>query len=263
MPHELDLQHCLHLLAHLNLEFGWGLTLQAQQRYAEQIAETCADVPWPSDVELCRILAYYHADHQAVEALLDATHPDHVAHWAAWTQQALRWLIRRSAMSPVIDEGAVGLEDLAQEAMYDLWRGLRTYRYRSRLQTWAFTVISNCLIRYHRALQTEKRGAHLQTQSLDVLIAAGYPLHEHTAPSADEIALSHFLDTLLRQVLQQHADHRLTMIYQLWVCEEQSLRIIAEQLHLSAARAHSLLRQARALLRNELTSQNWIELGSH
>jgi len=263
MPHELDVQRCLHLLAQLNLELGWGLTPQAQQQYAERIAYTDADVPRLSDSELCRIFVYYHADHQLVDALLDATHPDHVAYWAQWTRQALRWLVSRSAASPVADEGAVDLEDLVQEALYDLWRGLRTYCYRSRFQTWAFTVISNCLIRYHRALQTGKRSAHPHAQSLDALIAAGHPPQGDTAPSADEVALSNILDTLLRQVLKQHPDQRLTTIYQLWACEEQSLRTIAEQLHLSATRVHTLLRQARALLRDELASQNWFELGSN
>jgi RNA polymerase sigma factor (sigma-70 family) len=260
MSHELDVQRCLHLLAQLSLELGWGLTLQTQQRYAEQIADTCEDVPRLSDSELCRILAYYHTDHQVVEALRDPTHPKHVAHWAAWTQQALRWLISRSAALPGIDEGAVSSEDLAQEALYDLWRGLPTYRYRSRFQTWAFTVIGNCLIRYHRALQTEKRGVSPQIQSLDALIATGKPLFDEVTPSPDEVALSNILDTLLRQVLKQHPDHRLTTIYQLWAYEEQPMRTIAEQLHLSATRVHSLLRRARTLLRDELTSQDWIIL---
>ncbi len=261
MQHEPKVQRCLHLLAQLNIELGWGLTLQAQQRYAEQIAKLCSDLSSPSDSELCRIVSYYHTEHQVVEALRDSTHPDHTTYWVEWTRQTLRWLIARSAVSLVIDEGAIDLDDLAQEALYDLWRGLGSYRYRSRFQTWAFTVISNCLIRACRASQTQKRGARPQTQSLDALIEAGHTLYDRTAPAPDELALSHTLDTLLQQTLTQHPDQRLTTIFQLWACEEQTLRTIGEQLNLSATRVHGLLHEALTLLRNELTSLDWIELG--
>jgi RNA polymerase sigma factor (sigma-70 family) len=204
------------------------------------------------------MLCYYHTEHQLVEALLDRSNPDHATHWTEWTQQALRWLKIKCA--PFLgDDGAISLDDLVQEAMIDLWRGLRTYRYRSRFQTWAFTVIANCLTRHYRTYQTKKRGAFPHTQSLDAMIAIGETLFDRATPAPDDVALSDGLAALLQQVLGQHPDVRLRAIFQLWAFEEQTLRAIGERLNLSATRVHGLLAQAITLLRQELASHDWVE----
>jgi RNA polymerase sigma factor (sigma-70 family) len=258
MEQSIVLQRCLDIIAQLDAEHGWGLTPQARQGYAQRITALCAGASNVSDAELSRMLRYYHTEHQLVEALLDRANPDHATRWTEWTQQALRWLKIKCASFAGYDS-AISLEDLVQEAMADLWRGLRTYRYRSRFQTWAFTVIANCLVRHYRTYQTQKRGAFPQTHSLDAMIAVGETLFDRVTPAPDDVALSDGLAALLQQVLRQHPDVRLRAIFQLWAFEEQTLRAIGEQLNLSATRVHGLLTQALTLLRRELATHDWVE----
>src|SRR5690348_13078015 len=123
MPEDGDIQRYLGIVAELDIEQGWGLMPWEQQRYAERCAAYYLDIASTSAAQLRTMLCYYHTEHTLVEALTDASHPEHAARWSEWTQQALRLLTAKCAGSLPIDVAAASLEDLAQDAMYDLWRG--------------------------------------------------------------------------------------------------------------------------------------------
>jgi RNA polymerase sigma factor (sigma-70 family) len=252
-------QDCLGLVARLDAERGWELSQREQQQYARQVAEVCAGQADRDETDLCVVIGYYHSEHRLVEALRDTEHPEHAFMWSEWIRHASRILASKVAGVQPANHTVVGLEDLAQEAMHDLWRGLPAFRYQCRFQTWAFTVISNCLARHYRTLQTQKRGPLQQTQSLDAMLAVADTFVDLSSPSPDEEVLSTMLALLLRQVLEQHPDRRLAIIFHIWVSEERPLRAIGDELHLSAARVHGLLNQALVLLRNQPVVQEWVE----
>src|SRR5215211_4091839 len=139
MLEDTNLERCLKLVGLLNAEHGWGLTQQLQRHYAEQVVGCCAHIAVMTDVQLRATLQYYHKDHALVEALRDSAHADHTDHWMEWARQSQRILAAKGAAAQLADQAAVGLEDLAQEASLDLWRGLRGFSYQSSFHTWAFT----------------------------------------------------------------------------------------------------------------------------
>src|SRR5206468_757811 len=116
-----------------------------------------------------------------------------------------------------------------------------------------------CLARHYRALQTQKRNALVQIQSLEGMLSIIDTLPDQATPMPDEAALDGSFAALWRQVLARHPDHRLVSIFQLWAYEERTLRVIGEQLNLSTARVHTLLGQAIALLRDETAIRDWLE----
>src|SRR5437867_5369546 len=124
-----DAHRCHTLVAHLNGEQGWDLTPHEQRQYAQQVAAHHPNLAQTSDAQLCTMIRYYHTDHALVEGLRDPNHLEHAAQWAEWTQNALRILAAQSAGSYIMAESLISLDDLAQEAMYDIWRGLPTFRY--------------------------------------------------------------------------------------------------------------------------------------
>jgi RNA polymerase sigma factor (sigma-70 family) len=260
MPQDTELQRCFEFVTLLNAEHGWELTPQSQLDYARQIAACCANLTDTSDARICAMLRYYHKDHALVDALRDTTNREHSDRWADWTSQAIRFLAAKTAGTFGGDDIATSLEDLAQEAIHDLWRGLATFSYQSSFQTWAFTIIGHCLARHYRALATQKRGAFSPTHSLDMLLTAGDIFDDRGTPSLDELAFGDMLAELVQNVLDQHPDRRLAIIFQLWASEEQTLRTIGDQLDLSVARVHALLKQAIALLHNELAIQDWARI---
>jgi len=260
MPEDADFQRCLRFVTLLNQEHSWRLTSQAQLHYAQQIAACCTNLAGTSDAQLCIMLRYYHKDHALVDALCDSTNPEHADRWADWTSQAMRLLAAKTAGTFDRNDIVTSIEDLAQEAIQDLWRGLATFSYQSSFQTWAFTVIGHCLARHYRALGTQKRGAFSPTQSLDVLLTTGDTFDDRTTPSLDQLAFGDILAELIQNVLDQHPDRRLAIIFQLWASEEQTLRTIGDQLDLSVARVHALLKQAIVLLRNESAIQDWAKI---
>jgi RNA polymerase sigma factor (sigma-70 family) len=257
MPETTNFLRCLRLVSLLNAEHDWGLTQQQQRRYAEQIILYCPDIAGKADAQLSSTLHYYHKEHALVEALHDPAHPDHADRWDEWTRQCLRILAAKIAGAQLSDAGAVSLEDLAQEANLDLWRGLAKFSYQSSFHTWAFTVIAHCVARHYRSLLTQKRGALAPAQSLDNMLAVGDTFQDHAMPSPDALARGTILAATIAHILAQQPDQRLPIIFQLWANEEQTLRSIGEQLHLSPARVHALLKQAIALLQDELVLQDW------
>ena len=71
------------------------------------------------------------------------------------------------------------------------------------------------------------------------------------------------LNTIAEGVLVLDTDQRIALVFHLWVYEEKPLRVIGDQLNLSPARVHALLKQTTQLLRSELTLQKWAEHDSN
>lgn len=260
MANDRNFQRCLDLVAKLNDEHGWRLTVEMQRHYAQQIVAFSPGMGTLTDLQLCRIIGYYHTEHHLVEALLDQNHHLHEKHWSEWAGHVMRILISKGGVPRRNSEQVVSLEDLQQEAMADLWNGLRTFRYQSRLQTWAFTVVTRCLSRYYRGAQTQKRSALPPAQSLDALVLAdGDTLPDQSLPGPDETAMANTLAMLLEQVLAQHPDQRLNTVFWLWAAEDKTLREIGELLNLSAPRVDVLLSQALTLLRSEASVRAWVD----
>lgn len=257
--HDSGFQRCMTLVADLDREHEWGLTLHDQQDYAAHVAACCITIAGMSDARICNTIRHYHRDHALVEALRDANHHQHAACWAEWVRQATRILGACIAGRSSGDMAVVGFEDLAQEALHDLWRGLVQFKYQSSFQTWAYTIVSNALARHYRALQTKKRSALSVPLSLDPLLEHDAAFQHRRTPQPDEETLNTLLAEIVDQVLAQHPDRRLAVVFQLWAHDEQTLRMIGAQLQLSPARVHALLKQARALVRAELELQEWVE----
>jgi RNA polymerase sigma factor (sigma-70 family) len=251
-------QRYLGLVEQLNREHGWELSSHTQRRYVDQMIACCSDIASKSDVQLRAMFEYYHGDHALVEALRNSAHPEHTDRWMEWTLRAIRIITKKSRGSYSLHETATSIDDLAQEAVLDIWRGLPSFSYQSSFHTWVFAVIGHCLARQQRARQAQKRSALPPPQSLDMLLMTGDIFPAQNAPAPDDIALTNMLAGLVRQVLELHPDRRLAIIFRLAVGEEQTLRTIGEQLHLSPPRVHALLKQAVALLRDELSLQDWV-----
>jgi RNA polymerase sigma factor (sigma-70 family) len=253
------LQRCLKLATSLNAKHEWGLTDTTLCEYARKAARFVASNSAPTDMQLSAWLRYYHNDHALVEALLDSNHPEHMLRWGEWTRQALRILAAKTARTRLPDEVAASLEDLAQEAIQNLWCGLPSFSYQSSFTTWAFTIVGHCLARHYRAQQTQKRGALPPAQSLDSRLESGAAFDHDTTPAPDDEALSALLSELIDRALRQHPDGRIATIFHLWVTEEQTLRVIGDKLALSPARVHALLKQAIGLLQREEAIRQWVE----
>lgn len=257
MPAEGNFQRCLQLIEQLDREHGWGLAPQIQRRYVEQVITRCKPAADQDNAQLRLIFERYHKEHALIEALLDSTHPEHAEHWRRWSSQVLRIIAAKTKGSHLPDQIVSGIDDLAQEAILDIWRGLKTFSYQSSFYTWIFTVIAHCIARQYRARSTQKRAALPPAQSLEMLLMAGDTFRDQEAPTPDEVALSNMFTALVKQVLDLHPDRRLAIVFQLSIGEEQTLRAIGEQLDLSPTRVHVLLKHAVTLLRNEVVLRDW------
>lgn len=253
-----DIERYLALVADLDSANDWQLAADVQLRYARQIAIYSAGAAL-SEPQLRAMLCNYHRDHALVEALRDVEHAEHSARWMEWTQQTARILALKSPQLRSDGAEISMLDDLVQEALCDIWRGLPSFQYRSQFKTWTYTIISNCLRRHYRSSNTQKRGSQAQTQSLDSLLELEDVLGDPCTDLPEQLAADDLLDRLWRQVLAQHPDRRLATIFELWACQRETLQVIGQQLALSPTRVHTLLKTAIALLRAELLRQQWIE----
>lgn len=261
MDYQDHVHRCLRLAETLDQSNAWGLTAEQRRHYAERIAALAnRHESSPGDDVLATMLAYYHTEHLLVEALVD---PDAPGHGAAWRQ--LEGLVRSLLASRLArgapGDSAIALDDLAQEAVADLWRGLRNFRYQSRLQTWVFSVTGHCLNRAIRAYRAQKRASMAQAQSLEALAETiGDALPDQRAATPDATVEERELSYLLRRVLASQPDRRLATVLQLWAVEDYSLREIGARMQLSVGRVHGLLAQTQALLRSSPALQTWAGL---
>lgn len=261
MDDQNHVHSCLRLVEALDQSNAWLLTVDQRQHYAERVAALAPQHEGTfGEALLSTMLAYYHTEHQLVETLLNPESPGHLAIWRRLEGQ-VRSLLSSKLAGRAHGDGALGLEDLTQEAVADLWRGLKNFRYQSRLQTWVFTVTSHSLNRAIRAHRAQKRASMAQAQSLEALTEAlGDSLPDQHGVSPEEAAQGRALRHLIRQALASHPDGRLAKILQLWGVEDYSLREIGARMQLSVGRVHGLLAQAQALLRADPSLQAWIGL---
>lgn len=258
MQEDGTLQQCLRLVARLNDENLWALSPEAVITYATRITAISSDADPLSDERLCLRISNYHRDHALVEALCDGNHPNHATVWMEWTQQTLRFLFIK--VIGELPDTAVSLDDLTQDSLNDLWLGLPRFRYDSRFQTWAYTIISNRVSRYFRDTTAGKRVRLSSNVSLDkILEDSGDTFIDVHTPSLDEIVLNKELDALLEEIFAQHPDERLKRIFDLWLHQEQTLRAIGEHMHLSASRVYVLLKQALDYLHNNASLRDWVD----
>ena len=83
--------------------------------------------------------------------------------------------------------------------------------------------------------------------ALEELIESG-EVGNDTSRLPEELGLDRSLIALVDRVLGDLPDHRMGLVFHLWVFEQQTLREIGEKLSLSPARVHSLCKQSATAL---------------
>lgn len=237
------------VVAALSSELGWNLRPADVQRYAETLTYFLAESA--SEAEVRRICAYYHQDHEFMAALSDHSHTLHSQVWKEWTQLALQTLYKFGLAE--IGDLSVAAEDLAQAALVEIFRSLHSFRYQSRLKTWAYRVVVRTAQRLFRDSRAQKRARNLpslnQFPDLDApVVDAHLPETEvHTA----------MLINVACQVLMCSGDKRLVQIFCLSVVYDRSTEEIAQIVHLHPSRVRALLAEARTLLRKHPALHAW------
>ncbi|GAB4199467.1 MAG: hypothetical protein OHK0022_19700 [Roseiflexaceae bacterium] len=250
---------CFCLAQHLSTEHGWLLETSDLYTYVARIT-ACVGIDTDISDDLLRIrIINYHNDHQVVEALSDPLHPEYATLWREWTSQVVPALVS-SKLGPRATLPQDVVNDMVQEALIDLFRGLAQFNYRSRFSTWVYTVVSHCSTRFGRAIGARKRTAQREAASLEQQLDAGISVPE-VLERPDELVEERLLRQLVLEVLSQESDPRLVRIFQLWFDEGQTLRTIGAQLHLSVTRIHTLVEHIRKLLRNDPLLLDWLGRG--
>lgn len=240
---------CSAMVESCNETLGWGLDKRANERYVDALIQL-VDEQVAHD-ELRTRLVNYHADHEQVEALRDALHPQHVAAWQQWTQQILG-VLRANGLAWSAD-AAVDLEDLAQFVRAELVRALPSYRYRSRLSSWVYQLAVQSVVRQVRYAHAAKRAT--RPDPLDALAEhSGAP---DPADGPELLARAGLLAEQVGAILAAQPDQRLGYIFYLWAVKEKSTAEIGALVQLHASRVRALLAQARQLLRAHPAIQAW------
>lgn len=239
------------MIGTLNAEQGWRLTANQQRAH---LAALTALGRLPADAgKLRRLVHNYHHDHQQVAALSDSANPQHHDAWRDWVDKAARILHTKQQIGQRDLLGSA--EDLVQVALEDLVRALPSFRYASRLSTWAFAVIAHSAQRYTRDLHAAKRNG--QTEPIELSAAQWYaaPAQGEPASVAEIEALVALIDALLAAA----PDPRWQTIFRLWVHQDLRLIDIARQLRLSQSRVSRMLTQLTALLREHPEIRAWLD----
>jgi RNA polymerase sigma factor (sigma-70 family) len=232
-----------------NRAYGWELTAQQEQQYAEALL---AHVPPAcADSLLVRIVWCYHHDHRLVAALLDRTSLEGQAAWQRCREQ-LPTLLHYGQLRWDIDSSA-DQDDLSQIGAQAIFQALPQYHYHSRFSTWMFQVFRHSVLRALRDRKAIKR--YGQTDSYD----------EHPAlepvQSADmaveSTAQYNALLALIDEILAEDPDQRLQSMFRLWTQNDLRLADIGRVTQLSQSRVSILLERARDRLRNDPRMQEW------
>lgn len=239
------------MIAALDAEQDWRLSPEQQRAYLVALSDVGG---LPADAnKLRRVVLNYHHDHTLVAQLRDSSNPYHHDAWNGWVSQAARILHTTQLGSQRDLLGSA--EDLVQVALEDLVRALPSFRYASRLSTWAFAVIAHSAQRYMRDLYAGKRNG--QTEPIELSAAQWYaaPAQGEPASVAEIEALVALIDALLAAA----PDPRWQTIFRLWVHQDLRLIDIARQLRLSQSRVSRMLTQLTALLREHPEIRAWLD----
>jgi len=240
---------CVEMIRRIDQELGWRLAESEHESYAAHlrphIPEEC------TDDQLRRIALNYHADHALVEALQDRQHRQYEAAWSTWIAQVLP-ILRKAGLDWSSDTIFTS-EDLVQIARIELVRAIPSFRYASRLSTWAHQVIVQSVQRAIRDSQALKRA--IRPDSLEQLphvdVSIGDAEHPEAATAARVLA------ERLAAVLEEQADQRLARIFHLWAVADLRVEEIGKIVHLHPSRVRALLLQARQILRAAPEIQSW------
>lgn len=251
------IERCRAGIKQLNDELCWNIDAATQEDYAQYLSASLD--PTIADQELLKVGEYYHDGHAIVEALTDQQHLKHELVWESWRRHLTSMIANKLLTTSLYDASLLNLEDLVQESLQDLWRGLPSFNYRSKFSTWAFQVAVHCFQRQIRTVKAEKRAGHLWAQSIDALQMDEETVADAQVAEPEQYVFDDTLINLVRTALAEASDGRLATIFRLWHDEEQTLRAIGEQFHLSPARVYVLLKQASALLQTAIIEQGWLE----
>ncbi|RRR66565.1 MAG: sigma-70 family RNA polymerase sigma factor [Candidatus Viridilinea halotolerans] len=243
-----DMAACRQTIRMSAQQYGWQLDALTCERYVRVLTPLLA-AALPERRPL--IVLHYHLDHRTVAALSDANHPAHHDTWLQWSQRALGVL--RSAGVAWSYDRLLTIDDLAQLALGDLVQALPSYRYQSRLLSWAYSVIVRSAHRHLRAAHAQRR------------CGPSLPLDELTVPPSvvtrqahhEEVAHARLLATHVERVLAAQSDPRLLTIFQLWAVEEYTSAEIGALVNLHESRVRALLTLARRVLRTDPTIKQW------
>jgi RNA polymerase sigma factor (sigma-70 family) len=244
-----DQERCAAMVAALNAEMGWHLEAHQQPTYVTALLQYLPVSP--AETELRRVAITYHQDHGVVEALRNHASPEYETTWAQWYAQVLR-ILRYQGLG-VPGDPLADTQDLAQTALEELIRALPTYRYASRLSTWAYIVISRSAQRYLRDHSAAKRNG--RPESLDHWPELNLALGAADSPEAQSEARA--LNGLIDALLSSHDDQRLAEMFRMWMIEDQRLADIARRMHLSPARVSVMIEQICQLLRRDPEILAW------
>lgn len=259
MPEDTRNKRYLELVQRLNQEQQWHLSTRQQQAYASDVSRCCARDSLLSDEHIITIIKNYHMDHHMVAVLQERDYAEHESAWIDILERIQRFLVSRTGGS-IPDQAAVSIEDIAQEAAQDMAKGIQRFNYHSRFETWVFTIAANRLFRHYRTtLKSQKRQQLAHTQSLDALSEQHPDSLPSSAAPPEEAVVQAQLVLLVQKILADHPDQRLSTIFWMREQEAATFRAIGEQLNLSAARVHALLRHAILLLRNDPNIRQWLK----
>lgn len=242
----------------LNLQLSWKLSEEDKRSYSAALFEIVGS-DYLSDDSLRALIKNYHSDHYQVDALRNPAHPEHNIVWLDVTSLVNRIIVLKTGASMSKDN--LFLEDTTQEVLQGIVQGIWKFKYMSRLQTWIYSVVGRVLASCLRVQYTQKRGGFVENTSLEELIESG-EVGNDTSRLPEELGLDRSLIALVDRVLGDLPDHRMGLVFHLWVFEQQTLREIGEKLSLSPARVHSLCKQSATALKQHPAVLEWLGIRS-
>lgn len=239
----------------LNQDPAWRLPDADLEKYARAMG---SDADLTEEQRRAR-LKNYHLDHRQVQALCRQSDPSHNIVWADLSGRVRELLKLKISSAYGHEDSATVIDELAQAALANIFENLAQFRYKSRLNTWIFSIVSSEIEQYYRKWNTKKRGGQSDIVSLKQQIEQGNSAYDafHPAPSIEDGTLDRMLRAAVERVLSEHPDERLRPIFVLKVFEDRTLREIGQQFTLSTARIHALLRQAVTLLHQHPELLEW------
>ncbi|KPV53891.1 hypothetical protein SE17_07005 [Kouleothrix aurantiaca] len=248
---------CRVIVDSLNATHSWNLSAHTLQNYYEFAIASLEREPDLAGHLLQMRVQNYHADHQQVEAICDSNHARHT-----WVMLELHGTITRILASKFTspyrpDDGQAGLEDLAQTAIITIWQKIDTFAYKSRLNTWVYTIAVRQMQQVAKMSNTQKRALGSEAYSLEEHIEAGAPAPEAPESAPDIYVLDEQLRALIERVLIEQPDKRLITVFSLSHNEQLTLRAIGEKLELSPSRVYGMLQQAIKILQQDKSVRAW------